>query len=127
MLKEIIIAIQSYYKAHFFIRKHKLWKWIIIPGIIYTLLFVVSMYFFGLTANNFIEWLSVKTGLRNWINKSNSGFIGFLFAFAGIMLWLIQMLFYFSLFSIMEAVFSLMYANTGEPTISHIYLNKEDF
>ena len=128
MLKEIIIAIQSYYKAHFFIRKHKLWKWIIIPGIIYTLLFVVSMYFFGLTANNFIEWLSVKTGLRNWINKSNSGFIGFLFAFAGIMLWLIQMLFYFSLFKyIWLIVGSPVFAYISEKTASIIENKEFDF
>lgn len=98
MLKEIIIAIQSYYKAHHFIREQKLWKWIIIPGIVYTILFIVSMYFFGITANHAIEWLSLKTGLKTWLDKQGTGLIGFLFAFAGIILWLIQMLFYFSLF-----------------------------
>ncbi|HEY1871117.1 MAG TPA: EI24 domain-containing protein [Chitinophagaceae bacterium] len=98
MLKEIIIAIQSYSKAHYFIRKHKLWKWIIIPGLVYAILFAVSMYFFGLTANSFIEWLSLKTGLKTWLDNNGTGFLGFLFAFGGIMLWIIQMLFYFSLF-----------------------------
>jgi CysZ protein len=47
LLKEIVIAIQSYLKAHQFISQHRLWKWIIIPGIVYALLFAVSMYFFG--------------------------------------------------------------------------------
>ena len=98
MLKEIIIAIQGYNKAHYFIRKHRLWKWIIIPGIIYTILFIISMYFFGATANSFIEWLSLKTGLKAWLDKNGRGLVGFLFAFAGVMLWLIQILFYFSLF-----------------------------
>ena len=79
MLKEIIIAIQSYYKAHYFIREHKLWKWIIIPGIIYTILFVISLYFFGLTANSFIEWLSLKTGIKAWLDKNDSGFAWFSF------------------------------------------------
>lgn len=98
MLKEIVIAVQSYFKAHQFIRKHKLWKWIIIPGIIYTILFIVSMYYFGKTAANFMEWLSLETGLKTWLDKMQSGLLGFLFTLAGLILLLIQMLLYFSLF-----------------------------
>lgn len=98
MLKEIIIAIQSYYKAHHFIREHKLWKWIILPGIIYTILFIISIYFFGKTANSFTEWISIKTGLKTWLDKSGSGLLRFIFTFGAIMFSLIQMLFYFSLF-----------------------------
>ncbi|HVX26182.1 MAG TPA: EI24 domain-containing protein [Parafilimonas sp.] len=125
MLKEIIIAIQSYYKAHYFIREHKLWKWIIIPGIFYTLLFVVSMYFFGKTANTFIEWLSLKTGLKTWLDKYGTGLLGFLFTVAGIILWLIQMLFYFSLFKyIWLIVGSPVYSYLSEKTDS-IIGNKE--
>jgi len=125
LLKEIIIAIQGYYKAHHFIREHKLWKWIIIPGIIYTVLFVVSMYFFGLTANSFIEWLSLKTGLKTWLDKNGTGFLGFLFAFGGVMLWVIQMLFYFSLFKyIWLIVGSPVFAYLSEKTAS-ITENKE--
>jgi CysZ protein len=113
LLKEIIIAIQSYSKAHYFIRKHKLWKWIIIPGLVYAILFAVSMYFFGLTANSFIEWLSLKTGLKTWLDKNGTGFLGFLFAFGGIMLWIIQMLFYFSLFKYVWLVI-------GSPVFSYL-------
>jgi len=121
LLKEIIIAIQSYHQAHHFIRQHKLWKWIIIPGIIYTALFIISMYFFGLTANTFIEWLSLKTGLKTWLDKNGSGLLGFLFAFGGIMLWLIQMLFYFSLFKyIWLIVGSPVFAYLSEKTASII-------
>lgn len=98
MLKEIVIAIQSYFKAHRFIREHRLWKWIIIPGIIYTLLFIASMYFFGKSANNFIEWITNITHANVWLHQSNNKFLSFLFVFAGIILWLILMLFYFSLF-----------------------------
>lgn len=128
MLKEIIIAIQSYYKAHFFIRRHRLWKWIIIPGIIYTLLFIISMYFFGLTANSFIEWLSLKTGLKAWLDKSGSGLLGFLFAFGGIMLWLIQMLFYFSLFKYIWLILgSPVFAYLSEKTASIIEEKEFDF
>jgi len=64
LLKELIIAIQSYSQAHQFIIKHKLWKWILIPGLLYTLLFLTGMYYFGQTAGDFIEWMAMKTGLR---------------------------------------------------------------
>lgn len=98
MLKEIVIAIQSYVKAHHFIRKHRLWKWILIPGLIYMLLFVVSMFFFSRSATNVIEWLSVRIGLKAWVDSLQSSLAGFLFTLGGVMLWLILLLFYFSLF-----------------------------
>lgn len=98
LLKEIIIALQAYYRAHLFIKEHKLWLWILIPGIIYTGLFLVSMHYFGATCNQFIEWLSLRTGLKNWLDKLDSGFLGFLFTLGSLILWLVMMLFYFSLF-----------------------------
>jgi len=81
-----------------FIRQHKLWKWIIIPGIIYTILFIISMYFFLHTANNFNEWLTLKTGLKTWLDKTHSGLLGFFFTLAALVLLLIQLMLYFSLF-----------------------------
>lgn len=98
MLKDIVIAIRAYGQAHTFIRKHKLWKWILIPGIIYMLMFCISMYFFGKSASYIIEWLSIETGLHRWIESLQSTIAGILFTIAGIILWLILMLFYFSLF-----------------------------
>ncbi|MBX2930978.1 MAG: EI24 domain-containing protein [Chitinophagaceae bacterium] len=117
MLKEIIIAIQSYFKAHHFIRKHKLWKWIIIPGIIYALLFVIGMYFFGQTANGFIEWL--KGLLQNTINKIDSSMISFIITLSGFMLWVMLMLLYFSFFKyIFLIVGSPVFAYLSEKTAS---------
>jgi CysZ protein len=98
VLKEIVTAIQSYYKAHQFISKHRLWKWIIIPGIVYMLLFCVSMYFFGRSASNVIEHLSSVTGISNWLRRMQSSLLGFFFTIGGIMIWLLLMFFYFSLF-----------------------------
>ncbi len=98
VLKEMIIAIQAYFLAHRFIKEHKLWKWILIPGIIYSILFVVGMYYFSQTSSAFIEWLSLKTGLKTWLDHLNSGFLGFLFTMGSLLLWLILLLFYFSLF-----------------------------
>jgi CysZ protein len=98
VLKEIVTAIQSYFKAHQFISKHRLWKWIIIPGIVYMLLFCVSMYFFGRSASNVIEQLSNVTGISSWLHKMQSSLLGFFFTIGGIMIWLLLMFFYFSLF-----------------------------
>lgn len=98
MLKEIVIAIQSYFEAHQFIIKHKLWKWILIPGLLYAVLFTVSMYFFGKTSTAFIDYLTQTTGLDNWLQQLQNSWLGFLFTFAGIILWMVQMMIYFSLF-----------------------------
>lgn len=94
----MIIAIQAYFLAHRFIKKHKLWKWILIPGIIYSILFVFGMYYFVQTSGQFIEWLSLKTGLKTWLDTVNNSFLGFLFTMGSLLLWFILLLFYFSLF-----------------------------
>jgi CysZ protein len=74
LLKEIVISIQSWGEAHRFIAQHKLWKWVVIPGLIYTILFITGMYFFSKSATAVIE------------------------SFTGIILWLTLLLFYFSFF-----------------------------
>lgn len=98
LLKELVIAIQSYLKAHAFIRRHNLWKWILVPGAIYMMIFGASIYFFGKSANRVIAYLMIETGLQHWVQTFQSGLLGFLFTFAGIVLWILLMLFYFSLF-----------------------------
>jgi CysZ protein len=98
MLKEFIISIQSYFKAHELIKAHKLWKWIIVPGILYAILFGTSMYFFSKSANEVIQWLNVETGLQKWLTSLEDSWIGFLFTIGGVIIWIILMLLYFSLF-----------------------------
>ena len=117
MLKEIIISIQAYFKAHQFIKQHKLWKWILLPGIIYTIMFIVSMYFFSKTANNFTEWLTLKVGLKSWLDRMQSSFLGFFFTLGGMVLWMIQMLLYFSLFKYLFLIIgSPIFAYLSEKT-----------
>lgn len=113
MLKEIVTAIQSYFKAHQFITKHRLWKWIVIPGIVYLLLFCVSMYFFGRSASSAIEYLSIKTGVSNWQHKMQNSWLGFFFTLSGIMVWLLFMFFYFSLFKYIWLII-------GSPVFSYL-------
>ena len=98
MLKEIIIAFQSYAKAHRFIKAHRLWKWILLPGLLYMLLFAVSMFFFGKTATNVVNYTIASTGLQAWVQRINYTWLNFLFLFLFGSLWLVLMLFYFSLF-----------------------------
>lgn len=98
MFKEIIIALQSYSQAHAFIKTNNLWRWIIIPGIIYTILFLVGMYFFWTSTDEAVSFLTKKIGLDQWLSAQKSGFLNFLFLMGGIMLKLILGFFYFSLF-----------------------------
>jgi CysZ protein len=117
LLKEIIIAIDAYFKAHRFITKHKLWKWIIIPGLIYALLFVVSMYFFSKSATGVIEYITEASGLRNWVQQMRNSWLGFFFTLAGVIIWLILMAFYFSLFKYLWLILgSPIFAYLSEKT-----------
>ena len=121
MLKEIVIAIQSYFDAHQFIRKHNLWKWILIPGIIYMVLFMAGMYFFWNSSDSAVTWLSKSIGLENWLQHQTNTFLNFLFLMAGIMLRLILVFFYFSLFKYLFLIIgSPVFAYLSEKTSSII-------
>lgn len=74
---------------------------------------MIGMYFFSKTATGFIEWLTLKAGLKNWLDKMNNSFLGFLFALCGMILWIIQMLLYFSLFKYLFLVI-------GSPVFSYL-------
>jgi len=125
MLKEIIIAIQSYYLAHQFIVKHRLWKWILIPGIIYSLLFCVGIYLFWISSGNAIDYFISVTGLKRWMFTMEGSWLKFLFIFGQIILQLLMILFYFSLFKyIFLIVGSPLFAYLSEKT-SSIMENRE--
>jgi CysZ protein len=98
LLKEIVIAFQSWREANRFIQQHKLWKWILLPGIIYTILFIVGMYFFWTSADDAVSWISDRMRIENWLQQKRSGWLSFFFVMTGMMLRLVLVLFYFSLF-----------------------------
>ena len=117
MLKEIVIAFQSYFKAHRFIKKHRLWKWIIVPGILYMALFIFSMYFFGKTATSTVDHFSSL--LKDWVQRIDLAWVSFLISIAGLLLWLLLMLFYFSLFKFIFLIIgSPLFAYLSEKTES---------
>lgn len=121
MLKEIIIAIQSYGQAHQFIMKHRLWKWILIPGLIYTILFVVGIYFFIHSSNSAIEFVLLKIGVKSWLDKMHDSWLNWLFIIGQVILWLVLLLFYFSLFKYVFLIIgSPVFAYLSEKTESII-------
>jgi CysZ protein len=121
LLKEIIIAIQSYSDAHKFIRKNGLWKWILIPGIIYTILFVIGIYFFWMSSNNMFTWLSRRIGIETWLQRQRTEWLNFFFLMIFMMLRLIMVFFYFSLFKYLFLILgSPVFAYLSERTASII-------
>ena len=98
MLKEIIIAIQAYFEAHQFIRTHRLWKWILIPGLVYMFLFVVGMYFFWHSTNDAVTWISSRMGIELWLKQQRNDLLTMLVMMSELIVRIVLMLFYFSLF-----------------------------
>jgi CysZ protein len=98
LLKEIVIAIESFFKAHRFIRKHRLWKWIIIPGLFYMLLFIFGMYVFWHSSDVVVSYISGRLGIDKWVHKQGSDLLSFIFLMGEMMVRLILIFFYFSLF-----------------------------
>lgn len=116
MLKEIIIAFQSYTKAHNFIRTHRLWKWILIPGILYTLLLFPGLYFFWDSANIVLSWLG-RLGVDRFLLHQKSATLSFFFVMGGLMVHLVLIFFCFSLFKyLMLIIGSPLFAYLSEKT-----------
>ena len=132
MLKEIVIAIQAYRKAHLFIGKHRLWKWILIPGLFYMILFTIGLYFFWISADTAVSHLSQISGVDHWMHQQNAAW-RFIVSMVGIMARLIMMFFYFSLFKYLFLIVgSPVFAYLSEKTESIIegkefFFNKDVF
>lgn len=125
MLKEILISFRSFYRAHTFIRRHGLWRWIVIPGIVYLLFFIVGAWFYIQSANRFVQYIFVEIGVRHWLEGHGQGLIRFLFLFGQIVLQLVLLLFYFSWFKYFFLIVgSPVFAYLSEKTES-ILLNNE--
>ena len=101
LLKELVIAFQSWTDAHKFIQEHRFWKWIIVPGIIYTLLFILGMIIFWRSADSAVSWASSQLRIEPWLQQKRSEWLSFFFVMTGMMLRLVLVLFYFSLFKYM--------------------------
>jgi len=117
LLKEIVIAVQSWGEAHRFIQQHRLFKWIIIPGIIYTMLFIIGMMVFWQSSDGVVSWISRQLSIETWLQKERSEWLSFLFVMTGMMLRLVLVLFYFSLFKYLILIIgSPVFAYLSEKT-----------
>ncbi len=126
MLKEIIISIQSFFEAHKFINKHRLWKWIIVPGIIYTAMFVIGMWFFGKTSLSAIAFIEQKSGLKTWVDYMQESWLNWLVIFMHFIIMIVLFIFYFSLFRFVFLIIgSPVFAYLSEKTES--ILKGKDF
>ena len=121
MLKEIIISIQAYAYTYGFIIRHRLWKWILIPGLIYAILFCAGIYLFAVSSHTAIEFMLQKSGVAEWMEKMQNSWISFLLIFGQLILNLILLLFYFSLFKYLFLIIgSPLFAYLSEKTESII-------
>jgi CysZ protein len=117
LLKEIVIAVQSWGESHRFIQKNRLFKWIMLPGFIYTILFFAGMFFFWQSSNHVISWISSRLGIESWLQKERSEWLSFLFVMTGMMLRLVLVLFYFSIFKYLILIIgSPVFAYLSEKT-----------
>lgn len=125
MLKEIVISFQAYLEAHRFIKKHQLWKWIIIPGVIYSILLIIGFYLFISSYNDATKWMFEELHLEKWLEKFEDSWLGFFFIIGKIFIDLLLFFAYFSFFKFFFLIVaSPVFAILSEKTE---YLIKGDF
>lgn len=115
--REVLAAIQAYGKAHQFIMQHKLWKWILIPGIVYCLLFMTGSYFVWGYSGDFVEYLFNLLPVKIWIQDLGSSWISFFVILLGFSIRIMILLLYFSYYKYLFLVFaSPLFAYLSEKT-----------
>ncbi|MEI8058632.1 MAG: EI24 domain-containing protein, partial [Ferruginibacter sp.] len=119
MLKEIVTAVQAYYLTHRFIIKHRLWKWIFIPGLIYTILFCMGIYLFASSSSHAIDFMMLRSGAAEWIQKMENSWLSWFVIFLQIIIYLVLIMFYFSLFKYLFLIVGApLFAYLSEKTAS---------
>lgn len=85
------------------------------------LLFLVGMYFFWTSSDAAISWLTHRIGIDRWLSRQQSSVLSFFFVMGEIMLRLILLFFYFSLFKYLFLIIgSPLFAYLSEKTESII-------
>lgn len=112
---------QGWEEARLFIKKHRLFKWIIVPGIIYALLFIAGMFFFWHSSDTVVSWISSQLKIESWLQQERSEWLSFLLVMTGMMFRLVLVLFYFSFFKYLILILgSPLFAYLSEKTESII-------
>ena len=89
---------QSWGDARLFIRQHHTFKWIIGPGLIYTVLFIAAMYLFWSSSSDVVAWMNRQLNIETWLQRERNQFLSFLFVMNGMMLQIVLVLVYFAFF-----------------------------
>lgn len=85
----------------------------------YTLLFITGMYFFWHSTNDAVTFISTKLGVETWLKQQRSGLLHFLFIMSELIIRILLMLFYFSLFKYLFLIIgSPVFAYLSERTES---------
>ena len=111
--REVLAAVQAYGKAHQFIMQHKLWKWILIPGIVYCILFMTGIYFVWGYSGDFVEYLFNLLPVKVWIQDLESSWISFFFILLGLSIRFMILLLCFSYYKYLFLVL-------GSPLFSYL-------
>ena len=98
MLHELVLIARSWKQARLFSKQHRLLREMMVPGMVYAVLFLVGMYFFFRSANAVTDWISEAAGIAEWLQQERSEWLSFLFVMNGVMLRLLLVLIYFSWF-----------------------------
>ncbi|PUZ22044.1 CysZ protein [Chitinophaga costaii] len=126
-LREVIAAIQSYGKAHQFILQHRLWQWILLPGIIFCALFVLGIYFVWGYSTAFVNYLLNVLPFLNWIQDFESGWISLLFLLLSFSVHCLFLLLYVSYFrNLFLIVAAPVFAFISEKTGAILHRKKAD-
>jgi CysZ protein len=81
------------------------------------LLFTSGMYFFIVSSNSAVSYLSEIIGIDKWLQEQRNAFLSFIFLMGGIMLRIILLFFYFSLFKYLFLIVgSPLFAYLSEKT-----------
>lgn len=108
---------QGWEEARHFIKQHKLFRWIIIPGIIYTLLFIAGMFVFWRSSDTVVSWVSSRLRIETWLQSARNEWLSFLLVMTGVMLRLVLVLCYFSFFKYLILIIgSPLFAYLSEKT-----------
>jgi CysZ protein len=98
MIQELVLISRSWQQARLFSQRHKLLKEMIVPGVVYALLFLGGLYFFFQSATAVTGWIGQTVGVAEWLQRERSEWLSFLFVMNGMMLQLLLVLIYFSWF-----------------------------
>ncbi len=112
-MKEIVIAFRSWQEAHVFIKRQRLLQEILWPGIVYSVLLILGLYFLAGYSGEAVTWMSDQLGIENWLQQERNEWLSFLFVMNGMMLRLVLLIFYFSLFKYLLLV-------VGSPAFTYL-------